>query len=136
MKFLSRILGAAPMSDEEAFAALQSAVLQDSAQQIEKLLGQHPSLLERSDEKGMRPLHWAAKAQALSSVGCLVDLGADVTQKEAMGYTPEGLAHWYGEYRMGAYTDVCQMIVDRLRKGPLPQKPNQSSQPTSLTRRG
>ncbi|ATC66200.1 hypothetical protein CMV30_16135 [Nibricoccus aquaticus] len=106
------------MSEADALSALKVSVVQSDTQRIKELIAQYPSLLEKSDVKGMRPLHWASEAQSLSSIACLVDLGADVTQKEAMGYTPEQIAYWHGEFRMGAYTDVCLKIVDRLKKSP------------------
>ena len=93
---------------------LKSAVRDSNTQRIKALVASFPELIESPDEKSLRPLHWAAEAQSLSSVACLVDLGADVTQKDAMGFTPKQMAEWHGEFRMGAYTDICLKIVERL----------------------
>jgi len=61
-------------------------------------------------------LHWAAEYQDLSVVAALVDLGADTTIKDSLGYTPTDIAYWYGEFRMGAYTEICYKIVGRLKE--------------------
>ncbi|MEN9635062.1 MAG: hypothetical protein RL077_3466 [Verrucomicrobiota bacterium] len=121
MSFFGKLLGKAEPSEAETLAALRSAVVSSDTRRIKDIIAQRPDMLERADENGMRPLHWAAEAQSLSSVACLVDLGGDVAQKDAKGFTPEQLAYWYGEFRMGAYTDVCLMIVERLKKGRMPQ---------------
>jgi ankyrin repeat protein len=81
---------------------------------IRKILSCHPELLNQPDEKGSTPLHRAAERQDLSVVAALVDLGADVTLKDHFGYTPRDTAYFFGEFRMGAYTDICQKIIKRL----------------------
>jgi ankyrin repeat protein len=50
----------------------------------------------------------------LSIVAALVDLGADITKKDKLGYTASHLAHYHGEFRMGCYTDVSKQIVQRI----------------------
>ena len=121
MKWLQRLLRRKPTYDE-AFHGLEAAVRSSDTVRIRELLTLYPELIERSGERGMRPLHWAAEAQSLSSIACLVDLGADTRAKDQMGYTAEDIAHWNGEFRMGAYTDVCLKIVERLRKIPAQEK--------------
>ena len=102
----------------DAVIAVNAAVRSSDTKRIKKLISQYPDLLETSDEKGRSPLHWAAEVQSLASVACLIDLGADPTRKDNLGFTPEQLASWQGEYRMGAYTDVCQRIATRLKMAP------------------
>ena len=75
-----------------------------------------PHLLNQQDEKGETPLHWAAEKQELSAVAALVDLGADTTLKDKLGYTAAHLAHYHGEFRMGCYTDVSKHIVQRIEQ--------------------
>ena len=106
------------LSISEALIALSGSVKLSDTERIKILISEHPGLLEASDEKGRSPLHWAAEAQSLASVACLVDLGADPKRTDKLGFTPEQVACWYGEFRMGAYTDVCQRIVERLRAAP------------------
>jgi hypothetical protein len=93
---------------------LRVAVKTSDTPTVREVLGGNPALLNFQDEEGATPLHWAAKLQDLSVVATLVDLGADVHITDKLGYTPKGVAYWYGEFRMGAYTDVCQKIVQRL----------------------
>jgi ankyrin repeat protein len=85
---------------------------------IREILAANPDLLNYRDEKGMTPLHWAAEAQDLWVVAALVDMGADVSIKDNLGYTPRDVAYWFGEFHMGAYTDVCHKIVERLNERP------------------
>jgi hypothetical protein len=85
---------------------------------LREVLAANPELLNYQDEKGATPLHWAAEAQDLSIVAALVDLGADRKIKDNAGYTPRDTAHFFGEFRMGAYTDICHRIVRRLDEPP------------------
>lgn len=95
---------------------LRDAVKTSDMVTLREVLAANPELLNYQDEKGATPLHWAAEGQDLSVVAALVDLGADTTIKDELGYTPRELAYWYGEFRMGAYTDICQKIVQRLNE--------------------
>ncbi len=100
---------------DACYTSLRSAVTSGATTTIRDLLASHPDLLNQRDEKGMTPLLWAAECQNLSSVACLVDLGADTEAKDDLGYDAVMLAQWHGEYRMRAYTDVSLKIVDRIR---------------------
>ena len=99
------------------FDAFRRAVKDGDMQRIKDLVAIHPEYLVRANTEGKFPLHWPAEVQSLSSIDCLVDLGADVSQKSRAGHTAEDVAYWNGEFRMGAYTDVCLKIVERLKKG-------------------
>jgi ankyrin repeat protein len=94
------------------------AVRSSNTVEVREILAANPDLLNFRDEKGATPLHWAAEAQDLSVVATLVDLGADVNIKDNFGYTPRDVAYFCGEFRMGAYTDVCLKIVERLNEQP------------------
>ena len=102
---------------EDQIAELRRAVLASDTQKIRDIIHAFPDLRDHEDEKGETPLHWAAGAQSLSSVACLVDLGADTQRKDHLGYTPEQLSYFEGEFRMGAYTDTCIKICERLKSG-------------------
>jgi len=115
----TRIFSRAKMTLPEAVIALNGAVRGSDTERIKKLVADYPELLCTSDDKGAYPLHWAAEAQSLASVACLVDLGANIQQKDRLGYTAEQVAYWYGEFRMGAYTDASLKIVERLKNGPI-----------------
>ena len=98
MNPLLRLFAKPKMSTAEALLALSSAVRGSDTEGIKKLIAAYPELIGTADAKGSYPLHWAAEVQSLSSVACLVDLGADTTKKDRLGYTPEDVAHWYGEF--------------------------------------
>ena len=97
---------------------LRLAVKASDTESVREILAANPDLLTYRDEKGRTALHWASEAQDLSVVAALVDLGADVTAKDNLGYTPRDVAYWFGEFHMGAYTDVCKKIVQRLNEPP------------------
>jgi len=98
---LSRLIVAVKLSDTVA---------------LRRVLTSNPELLNYRDEKGATPLHWAAKWQSLPVVDVLMELGADTTVKDTLGYTAEGVAYWNGEFANGAYTDTCKHIVKRLKE--------------------
>jgi ankyrin repeat protein len=96
---------------------LRVAVKTSDTVTLRKVLAADPELLNYQDDKGATPLHWAAEGQDLSVVAALMDLGADASIKDSHGYTPRDIACWFGEFRMGAYTDTCLKIVQRLNEG-------------------
>jgi len=102
---------------ELAIAGLRSVVARHYTVGIREIVARFPDLLDYTDDKGGSPLHWAAEAQSLSSVACLVELGADTQKKDNRGFTPEQAAYLAGEVRMGAYTDLRLKICERLRQG-------------------
>lgn len=83
---------------------------------LRRVLKSNPELLNYRDENGMTPLHLACKWQSLPVVDVLLEFGADTATKDTLGYTPEGIAYWNGEYANGSYTDTCQKIIERLRE--------------------
>jgi hypothetical protein len=95
---------------------LRVAVKTSDTVTLREVLASHPELLNYQDEKGATPLHWAAQGQDFSVVDALVGMGADITIKDTLGYTPEGVAYWHGEFANGAYTKVCHKIVQRLNE--------------------
>jgi hypothetical protein len=104
---------------DQAIIALNTAVRSSNTYRTKEIIATWPELLMYADEKGQTPLHWAAEAQSLSSVACLIDLGASTVTKDRLGFTAEMVSDWRGEFRMGAYTDSCLKIRERLRNGPL-----------------
>ena len=104
--------------ESSPLSRLRLAVKSSDTMGVREILGANPDLLKHRDEKGATPLHWAAEVQDLSVVAALIDLGADVNIKDNLGYTPRDVAYWFGEFRMGAYTDVCHKIVQRLNEPP------------------
>ena len=92
-------------------AQLRVAIKAVDTALLHKVLAAHPELLSHPDESGRTPLHLAAEWQQLPVVAALVALGADVAATDQQGYTPRDTAQWVGEYRMGAYTEICQQIV-------------------------
>lgn len=96
---------------------LRLAVEASDTVSLRELIKSCPHLLNHQDEKGETPLHWAAEKQDLSVVAALVDLGVDTTKKDKLGYTAAYLAQYYGEFRMGCYTEVSKKIVERIKKG-------------------
>jgi hypothetical protein len=104
--------------ESSPLSRLRLAVKSSDTMGVREILGANPDLLKHRDEKGATPLHWAAEVQDLSVVAALIDLGADVNIKDNLGYTPRDVAYWFGEFRMGAYTDACHKIVQRLNEPP------------------
>jgi ankyrin repeat protein len=96
---------------------LRRAVETSDTATVHKVIQAHSHLLNHQDEKGETPLHWAVEKQDLSVVAALVDLGADNTLKDKLGYTAAHLAHYHGEFRMGCYTDISKRIVTRIEGG-------------------
>jgi ankyrin repeat protein len=88
---------------------LRRAVEASDTVTLREVIHAYPHLLNHQDDKGATPLHWD-----LSIVAALVDLGADITKKDKLGYTASHLAHYHGEFRMGCYTDVSKQIVQRI----------------------
>ena len=98
----------------EQIAEMSAAVLAGNVEVIRALVRSKPDLLDWRDERGKTPLHWAAEAQSFPSIECLVDLGADITAMDKLGYTPEGTARWFGEGKMGYYSKTCRRILAKL----------------------
>ncbi len=95
---------------------LRRAVEESDTATVREVIQAYPHLLNQQDEKGETPLRWAAEKQDLSVVAALVDLGADTSLKDKLGYTAAHLAHYHGEFRMGCYTDVSKRIVQRIEQ--------------------
>ena len=95
---------------------LRVAVKSSDTVGLHEVLAAHPELLNYQDEKGATPLHWAAERQDLAVVNALIGRGADINIKDNLGYTPVEIACWNGEYRMGAYTEICLKIVQCLNE--------------------
>ena len=93
---------------------LRLAVKESDTLTLREVLADAPELLNYQDDKKSTPLHWAAEQQDLSIVAALLDLGADANSMDTFGNTPRDIAFVFGEFRMGAYTEVCQRIVNRL----------------------
>ncbi len=70
--------------------------------------------LETLDEKSMTALSHACEVQSFDILKALVDAGANVNHKDALGYQPVDIAYWYGEFRMGAYTAESRRMVKYL----------------------
>ena len=81
------------------------------------------------DPKKLTLLMVAAEHQNIDLVKRLVELGADVTLKEDLGYDAEAIAYWHGEWRMGAYTEKSKAIAAFL-KAQAESQPNHSPEPT------
>jgi ankyrin repeat protein len=102
------------MSELSPLSQLRVAIKSANPVLARQVLQQHPDLVHDRDEKGATPLHLAAQWQHLSLVSVLMESGADPTLKDSLGRTPKDVAHWYGEYANGAYTDTCLRIIERL----------------------
>lgn len=72
--------------------------------------------LESSDDRNMTALLHACEVQSFDILKALVDAGGNVNHKDDLGYKPVDIAHWYGEFRMGAYTTESQRMVKYLEK--------------------
>lgn len=70
--------------------------------------------LETSDENSMTALLHACEVQCFDILKVLVDAGANVNHKDALGYQPVDIAYWHGEFRMGAYTAESRRMVKYL----------------------
>ena len=92
-------------------AQLRVAVKAADTVLLRKVLAAHPEILNLADGTGRTPLFLAAEWQQFPVVVALVELGADVSIENLAGYTARDIALWCGEYRMGAYTEVCRKIV-------------------------
>ena len=80
------------MIHPDFFAAIKAG----DANAVTELLGSDPGLLERRDDAGATPLHYAALNGQQALVRLLVDNGADVNCRDAeFGATPAG---WAIEY--------------------------------------
>jgi ankyrin repeat protein len=98
-----------------ADSALREAISSGDAIRVQALLDEGADLTTL-DDQGVTPLMVAAKAGAPKIVELLLRAGADPSPKDKLGYTAEMIAHWYGEFRMGAYTAESTRIVAMLRK--------------------
>jgi len=126
MNPLARLFHKPPASPAELWVGLLAAVRDSNTERVKEILSDHPEMISRTDDKGMTALHWAAQYQTLASTACLIDHGANPHIKDNLGYVPRQVAQWYGEYRMGAYTESCLKIVDRIKKAERDSPPNDS----------
>jgi ankyrin repeat protein len=88
---------------------IHAAAAADDVDGVGRMLAAEPTLLERGDRQGARPLHRAASAAARQVIGLLLDRGADIHALHgsgagnAAGYAPADfqaidLALWGGPY--------------------------------------
>ena len=103
--------------DEPTPKRLYQAIEQNDVPMIKQLILKRPELLNYANDIGETPLHWAAGLRKISSLGCLVDLGADTKKETLRGLSPAVYAS--EEIRMGCPTDLCRIIHERLRAGPI-----------------
>ncbi len=98
---------------ESPAARLRAAIEADRVAEASAIVAEYPETINFRDDTGATPLHWAAQTQSLPLVKLLLDAGADPKCRNALGlgFTPLDVAYWHGEYRMGAYTDVCKQIA-------------------------
>ena len=83
---------------------------------VRAIITANPELLAYRDETGATALRWAVEWQDFSVVDALIELGADPTIQDNLGYTPAELATWSGEYANGTYTEVSRRIVRRIEE--------------------
>jgi ankyrin repeat protein len=105
------------VTEEEALHALKLAITADDPRRIREIIAKFPALLNYADDDGATPLHWAAGGEKMSSVGCLVDLGADTKPRTKTGQTALDWAN--DEIRMGCPTKFSRKIQERIEAGPL-----------------
>lgn len=99
-----------PMSAE-----LIEAVKAKSVDDVSRIISKGCDL-EFSDDKNMTALLHACEIQSFDILVVLVDAGANVNNKDALGYQPVDMAYWHGEFRMGAYTSESQKMVEYLER--------------------
>jgi ankyrin repeat protein len=88
---------------------VREAICRGDAEYVQKAIdsGFDPNT---QDSKGCTPLIFAAEFQHPAIVKLLLTHGADPLHKESNGYDASDVAAWYGEWRMGAYTDESAEI--------------------------
>lgn len=94
----------------ESLDQIIEAIKKGNSSRVGSLLQSNPELLEAKSEKGGNLLHLAAEEQNVASVKVLLQYGIDTTIRDDMGYTPRDVSNFKGEYRYGAYTNVCKRI--------------------------
>lgn len=105
-----------PLSENQhGDAIFRDAILRKDVPLVEAMLAKGSSV-RSVDEEGKTPLMFAAQAGSPMLVELLLNAGADPSPKDKLGYTAEMIANWYGEWRMGAYTDESQEVVRLLRQ--------------------
>ena len=87
---------------------------------MEAALAGGANIDERFDE-GTTALMLAARGGWADGVGLLLSRGADVQQRDHLGYTALGLAYWDGERTTGATADAYSRTVDLLRRAGCPE---------------
>jgi len=90
---------------------LKSAIEDNNTEEIKSLIADGININD-ADEQGKTPLMWAAQTQSPAMIKLLLELGANPKLEDKNGNNALGIACWYGEYRMGAYTHVCKQIID------------------------
>lgn len=91
--------GGAPAGDPIA-----AAIRERDVSRVRELLDGDASLLEALDERGNRPMHWAALVRSIEIATMLLDLGADVNAQRPDGARPLDLTD--GDYWFRGNRDV------------------------------
>lgn len=88
---------------------VREAIRRGDAEYVQKAIdsGFDPNT---QDAKRCTPLIFAAEFQHPAIVRLLLAHGADPLHKESNGYDASEVAAWYGEWRMGAYTEESAEI--------------------------
>ncbi len=88
---------------------VREAIRRGDAEYVQKAIdsGFDPNT---QDSDGRTPLIFAAQFQQPAIVRLLLTHGVDALHKESSGYDASDAAAWYGEWRMGAYTEESAEI--------------------------
>lgn len=85
--------------EDRAYYDAYSACGLDDVPRLKELAGENKTLLVQADEFGMTPLHWAARAEAVSCLSILLDAGVPVDAVNKNRRTPLHLAVDFGRVR-------------------------------------
>jgi len=92
--------------NEVLVSHIHDAAARDNAKELKKLIEGDKSLLNRQDNAGNTPAHWAAGAGALSTLRYLLQCECDLTLKNALGDTPLHRAVWRNQ------TGAVRLLID------------------------